>query len=157
MKLTTFLVLFSVLTSPVLAADLYPKYPLVVADKKFLYSDFVVFHTGGRSDHHYCLVHADHPDFSGIGIVSPEEGKATARVLVGKELIPIKEEGVYLARVENGKISIQAIRRGNPNSDDKQSVELFIEEAIKKQPNQPLQRNASNGSVSNFESPARRG
>jgi hypothetical protein len=28
---------------------------------------------------------------------------------------------------------------------------------MKKEPNQPLQRNASTGSVSNFESPARRG
>jgi hypothetical protein len=40
---------------------------------------------------------------------------------------------------------------------DTQIREILLGEAFKKKPNQPLQRNASTGSVSNFESPARRG
>ncbi|MGC4072038.1 MAG: hypothetical protein QM760_05890 [Nibricoccus sp.] len=37
------------------------------------------------------------------------------------------------------------------------AIYSVIAASKKKEPNQPLQRNASTGSVSNFESPARRG
>lgn len=133
MKILTILLL--AFSCVIARAEVLPKMPLEIDGKKYLFSDCLITTTGMGGKHlHHVIVHLDEEQYSDVVLRQNEKRPWPPRLSSGTVDLPLTSEGVYLVRKIEGLLRVDLIAGDPPTTEDKKTVEAYIQNSVIKPP-----------------------
>lgn len=137
-----FLAIIALVLSTVIGrAEIFPKNPLEIGGKKYLYSDCLTVTTGMGGKHlHHIVVHLDEVQYSDLVLWQSDKGTGYPRLSSGTIDLPLTSEGVYLVRKIEGVLRVDYIAGDPPMTEEKKAVETYVRASVMKPPMPPEQK-----------------